>query len=146
MRKLKTIFKLVVFLFLLGTYSTILAQEQSNVIQYHGESTKFAFMVTNTKHFKSVIATAENMEIKKNDFSFEIVVVGKLAEDLVKDKELIKQIDKSVALGVKIVVCEGALARFNIPKSDLDKRLLTTPNGWIYMFELKDRGFNTLSI
>lgn len=129
-----------------GLPSAILAQEQAETIEYNGHSTRFAFLVTNERHFQGVMNTAEKMELKKNNFSLEIVVVGTLVKDLAENKELTKEIDKAENLGVKIVVCEGAMKHFNVPKSQLDKRLLTTPNAWIYMFELKDKGFNTLSL
>jgi len=85
------------------------------------------------------------MDIKKNKYAFEIVVVSKLAKEISENKDLIPEIDKAEKLGAKIVICEGALNYFKIDKSSLDKRLLFTPNGWIYMLELKDQGFNTLT-
>lgn len=146
MKNIKTLIALLAIFTFWAIPNPVSAQEAAKTVKYNGHSTKFAFLVTNTHHFKGVIATADQMDVKKNDFSFEIVVVGKLAKELVENEELIKLIDKSQKLGVKIVVCEGALSRFNVPKSTLDKRLLTTPNGWIYMFELKDKGFNTISL
>jgi len=144
MKNIRIIMLFAVLVF--GFPSAILAQEQVETIEYKGHSTRFAFLVSNERHFQGVIKTAEKMNVKKNRFSFEIVVVGTLAKDLVENKELIKEIDKAEKLGVKIVVCEGAMKHFNVPKSQLDKRLLTTPNAWIYMFELQDKGFNTLSL
>lgn len=36
------------------------------------------------------------------------------------------------------------MAHYGVRKEQLDKYIVMTPNGTIYMFELKDRGFNTL--
>ncbi len=121
-------------------------QQQIKTIKYKGHSTKFAFLITNTDQFFDVVETAQEMDVKNNKFSFEIVVAGKLAKDLADNKELINEIDKAEKLGVKIVVCEGAISYFKVEKSKLGKRLLTTPNAWIYMFELQDKGFKTLSL
>lgn len=118
----------------------------SATAKYNGTSTRFAVMVGDTLHFKAAVSTAEQLQVKKNKYKFEIVVVGELAKALVEDKELAAEIDKADGLGVKIVVCEAALTYFNVTKEKLDKRLATTPNSWIYMFELKDQKYNTLAI
>lgn len=114
--------------------------------KYNGSSTRFAVMVGDTLHFKTAVSTAEQLQVKENKYKFEIIVVGELAKALVEDKEMAIEIDKADKLGVKIVVCEAALTFFNVPKEKLDKRLATTPNSWIYMYELKDKKYNTLAI
>ena len=115
-------------------------------VEYAGKSTKFAVMVSDVLHFRAAIMTAEEMQTNKKKFAFEIVVVGELAKDLVEDKTLLEDINRTEALGVKIVVCENALVYFKVPLEQLDKRLKTTKNAWVYMFELKDKNYNTLSI
>lgn len=146
MKNIKILFASLAIFTFWGIPNTVSAQEPVKTVKYNGHSTKFAFLITNAGHFHRVVGTAEKMDIKKNNFSFEIVVGGKLAKDLAENEELITVIDKAEKLGVKIVVCEEALSHFKVQKSTLDKRLLTTPNAWIYMFELKDKGFNTLSL
>lgn len=37
------------------------------------------------------------------------------------------------------------MASNKVSKNKLDKRMTTIRNGWIHMFELKDKGYNTLS-
>lgn len=122
--------------------------DQNNTMKsvYSGKSKNFAVMVSDTLHFKVALTTAEQLRTSENKFNFEIVVVGELAKALVEDKQLVQEIDKAEKLGVKIVVCEIALAFFNVPKEKLDKRISTTKNAWIYMFELKDKNYNTLTI
>ena len=119
---------------------------QGATIKYKGTSTRFAVMVGDALHFKAAVTTAEQLQVKENKYKFEIIVVGELAKALVEDKELAAEIDKADKQGVKIVVCEAALTFFNVPKEKLDKRLTTTPNSWIYMYELKDQKYNTLAI
>lgn len=141
---IKIAFACLAFCLFIAKPHAALSQEAISTVKYKGHSTKFAFMVTNEDLFKGVVATAVEMEVKANGYDFEIVVVSKLAEDLIKNNTLLPYVDKVQKLGVKIVVCEAALHYFGIKKSQLDKRILTTPNGWIYMLELKDQGFNTL--
>lgn len=143
----KLLFLLLAMSFLALPYNSISAQEPiKNEATYTGKSTKFALMVSDVVHFQSALNTVEAMNIKKNNFTFEIVVIGKLAKDLVENKDLKTDIDRSEKLGSKIVVCEGALSYFNVSKEQLDNRLFTVKNAWIYMFQLQDDGYNTLSV
>lgn len=127
-------------------YSLLAQQPVNDNTSYSGKSTKFAIMVSDVIHFRAAIQTAQAMDINKNGFTFGVVVVGELAKDLVVDKSLKSDIDQSIQLGVKTVVCENALTFFDVPIKQLDHRLLTVKNAWIYMFELKDKGYNTLSV
>lgn len=115
-------------------------------IEYGGHSTNFAVMVTDAMHFKVAFNTAASLDLKVNNYNFEIVVVGILAKEIAEDKSLREYIDLAEKLGVKIVVCEFALDLLKVDRSLLDNRLVLTPNAWVYMFELKDKGYNTLTI
>lgn len=115
-------------------------------IEYAGSSQKFALMIGTTAQFESAVVTAEQMQLKERGFAYEIVVYGELAKALADDSSLLNLIDRSEKMGVKIVICEIALEFFGVSKKQLDPRLSTTPNAWIYMFELKDSGYNTLSL
>lgn len=114
-------------------------------IDYNGQSTKFAIMVSDALHFESAMLTAQEMQIKEKGFKFEIIAVGILTQELIENKELVKTIEIGEELGVEIIVCENAMDFFGVDKTDLDSRLKTTKNGWVYMFELKDQGYNTLN-
>lgn len=145
--KTKILFALVAALCFVTASTSSFAQDfkpKVNLIEYAGKSTKFAVMIGDPLHFKAAILTAEEMQIKKKGFKFEVVVIGHLAKDLAEDKSLLVDITKAKEMGMKIVVCEHALQYFSIDKSLLDKRLETTKNAWVYMFELKDKGYNTL--
>lgn len=118
----------------------------NNELIYNGTSTKFGVMITDVMHFMVALETAELMNLKKNGYTFEIVMVGKLAQEIAENTELKAAIDKSEAIGAKLVVCEYALDLFKVDKSKVDKRIEITKNAWLYMFELKDKGYNTLDI
>ncbi|MFZ4861944.1 hypothetical protein ACL9RF_07135 [Sphingobacterium sp. Mn56C] len=122
------------------------AQQQETPVQYKGTSTKFAILLSKAGHYPVAVSTAESMAIKKNNYAFEIVVMGELAKELADNKSLLPFIQKAEELGVKTVVCEQALAFFNTPKAALHPSIQTTANAWIYLFELKDKNYNSLSI
>jgi len=146
--KTRVLFNILMLLVFFSTTNYNYAQKKGVAVsgQYAGKSTKFAVMVGDVLHFRAAIQTAEELQSKKNKYDFEIIIVGELAKIITEDKSLIKDFDQSERLGIKLVVCENALIYFNVDKSKLDKRLLLTKNSWIYMFELKDKGFNTLNV
>lgn len=146
--KLKTgaLFALFLLLSLLGSCFAQERKQTAPASKYEGQSTKFAVMVTDVQHFRAAILTANEMNVKGNRYSFIIVVAGELAKNMVEDSSLLDDIVTSEKIGVKIVVCENALNYFNIPLEKLDRRVSTTKNSWIYMFQLKDKGYNTLTV
>ena len=137
---------LVAATLLLGPVAGCSHQAKPNSTERTQRSTKFAVMVSNTLHFKAALMTAEEMQVLRNGYEFEIVAVGELAKSLAEDIALADDINKSEGLGVKVVVCENALAYFHVPKDKLDRRLRTEKNTWIYMWELQDRGFSILTV
>ena len=126
--------------------STASAQTvKSHPVKYEGQSTKFAVMVGDVLHFKAALLTADQLLAAGQKFTIEVVIVGELAKAIAEDRGLLEDINKAENLGVKLNVCEVALAHFKVSKDKLDKRIATVRNGWIRMFELKDKGYNTLS-
>lgn len=112
---------------------------------YNGKSTKFAIMVGSIEHFKAAILTADQLQKNNRNFTIEVVAVGKLVKDIAEEQTLLEDINKAEALGVKLTVCEVAMASNKVSKNKLDKRIVTIRNGWVYMFELQDKGYNTIS-
>lgn len=145
---MKTNFLLTLILFTVlifnSNYSNAQTQTLGSKLEYYGSSKKLAVMVSDVNHFNATVATVESLNLKENGLTFEIVIVGILAKEIIENKELIKNIDRTEKLGAQLVICEYALDILNVDKSKLDKRISITPNALIYMFELKDKGYNTL--
>lgn len=140
------LFTLILFTTLIFNSSNVTAQTQTlaNKVQYQGSSKKLAVMVSDTGHFKATVETVELLKLKENALTFEIVIAGILAKEIIENQELIKIIDRAEKAGAQLVICEYALDILKVDKSKLDKRISITPNALLYMFELKDKGFNTL--
>lgn len=102
-------------------------------------------MVGSIEHFKAAILTADQLQKNNRNFTIEVVAVGKLVKDIAEEQTLLEDINKAEALGVKLTVCEVAMASNKVSKNKLDKRIVTIRNGWVYMFELQDKGYNTIS-
>ena len=140
---LSTLLLLTVLIFS-SNYSQAQTQTLGAKVEYKGSSKKLAVMVSDVLHFNVSIETIELLDLKKNGLAFEIVIVGKLAKEIVENEALKQAIDKAEKVGAKLVICEYALDLLTVDKLKLDKRIHITPNALVYMFELKDKGFNTL--
>lgn len=127
-----------------SNYSNAQNQNLGSKVEYKGANKKLAVMISDVKHFNTTVETVELLKLKENGLTFEIVIVGLLAKEIVENKELIKIIDRSEKSGAKLVICEYALDFLKVDKSKLDKRISITPNALVYMFELNDKGYNTL--
>lgn len=112
--------------------------------EYHEKSTKFAVMVPDVLHFKAGVETAERMNLKENGYQFEMVIIGELAKEVVEDPSLKSYLDRAEKAGMNFTICEYALDLLEVNKAKVDKRIKIIPNGWLRMYELKDRGYNTL--
>lgn len=140
---LSTLLLLTVLIFS-SNYSEAQTQTLGAKVEYKGSSKKLAVMVSDVLHFNVSIETIELLDLKKNGLAFEIVIVGKLAKEIVENEALKQAIDKAEKVGAKLVICEYALDLLKVDKLKLDNRIHITPNALVYMFELKDKGFNTL--
>lgn len=127
-----------------SNYSNAQTQTLGNKVEYHGSTKKLAVMVSDVNHFKAAAETIELLKLKENGLTFEIVIVGILAKEIIENQELIKIIDRIEKTGAQLVICEYALDMLKVDKSKLDKRISITPNALIYMFELEDKGYHTL--
>lgn len=127
-----------------SNYTNAQTQTLGSKVEYHGSNKKLAVMVSDANHFNATVETVELLKLKENGLTFEIVIVGILAKEIIENQELRKIIDRAEKTGAQLVICEYALDILKVDKSKLDKRISITPNALIYMFELKDKGYNTL--
>lgn len=117
---------------------------QTDAYAYNGKSTKFAVLISDVQHLIVGIETAAYMDVRKNDYKFELVIVGPLAKEIVENEELKTVLDRGENAGVDFSICEYALDLMGVDKSKLDKRIKIVPNAWVHMFELADQGYNTI--
>ncbi len=133
-------------MFLLIGLNSVHAQDnhEYEYREYQGTSTKFAYVASDIGQLNTAMATAEMMRVKKNNYKFKVLVTGILAKQIVEDPKLEKKINECEDMGIDLVVCEYALHREDADISQADERLDLEPNTVIYLFELKDKGYNIL--
>lgn len=139
---------IALFLVALTTFSTVNAQQMS--VQQIENSTKkkgkYAILVQNSKHFMASVNTGERYKATSEKIRFEIVLIGEVVKDLAEKDELKPFVEKAEKSGVRIVVCEFAMDKLGVKKSDYHPSILTTPNGFTYLFGLQENGFKTIQL
>lgn len=141
---------IIIALFLVGIsfFNDVKAQNSTtsqveNAIKKDG---KYAILVQNSKHFMVSVMTGEEYKVKSPKIQFEIVLIGDVVKDLAENPELKPFIEKAQKTGVKIVVCEFAMEKLGVKKSQYQPSIRTTPNGFTYLFGLQELGFKTITL
>ena len=141
---------IIIALFLLGItfFNDVKAQslttsQVENAIKKDG---KYAILVQNSKHFMVSVMTGEEYKTKNTGIQFEIVLIGEVVKDLAEKEDLKPFIEKAQKTDVKIVVCEFAMEKLGVKKSQYHSSILTTPNGFTYLFGLQESGFKTITL
>ncbi|WP_304237160.1 DsrE/DsrF/DrsH-like family protein [Jiulongibacter sediminis] len=142
---MKTIITLVFFGLALTQFSanaqSLSIEEVENSIKPDG---KYAILASNRRIFESSVRNGENFRTKFPDSEFQIVVVGPIVKELAEDESLIPFVEKCKTNGVKIVLCQAAMAHLGVKKEDLHPYIQTTIGAYQYMFGLQENGFRTL--
>lgn len=142
------IFAIIIILLGLNSFTTVNAQsltqtEIENSIKSNG---KYALLVQNNMHFQAAVMTGERYKTKNPEIQFEIVLIGPIVKDLATDENLKSFVETSKKNGIKITVCEYAMQKLGVEKSQYDPYIQTTANGFTYVFGLLENGFQTISL
>ena len=141
---------IIIALFLLGItfFNDVKAQSltTSQVENAIKKDRKYAILVQNSKHFMVSVMTGEEYKTKNTGIQFEIVLIGEVVKDLAEKEDLKPFSEKAQKTGVKIVVCEFAMEKLGVKKSQYQSSILTTPNGFTYLFGLQESGFKTITL
>lgn len=141
---------IIIALFLLGItlFNDVKAQslttsQVENAIKKDG---KYALLVQNSMHFMVSVMTGEEYKTKNAGIQFEIILIGEVVKDLAEKEDLKAFIQRAEKAGIKIVVCEFAMNKLGVNKSQYHSSILTTPNGFTYIFGLQELGFKTITL
>ncbi|MCK0125361.1 DsrE family protein [Gelidibacter sp. F2691] len=140
----------LMILFVVGSvvYTPANAQSSSvleieNAIKKDG---KYALLVSNARYLQAAVRTGESLKTNAPEMDFEVVLVGPVVKDIVTDESLIKTIEQSKKLGIRLVVCEAAMNHMQLKKSDYHSAIEFTPDGFIYLFGLQESGYKTITL
>ncbi len=107
---------------------------------------KYAILVQNPMHLMASVMTGAEYKSKDKAVQFEIVLIGQVVKDLAENKELESTIQSAEKSGIRLVVCEFAMNKLGVKKSQYHPSIYTTPNGFTYLFGLQELGFKTITL
>ncbi len=142
----KSVFVLAAFVasfIALPTQAAEFNEAPTSVMQKKAKG-KHAIMVQNKMHMMAAIMTGEEM-IKNNPKTvFEIVLIGDVVKDIAVDQDLKNAMAEANKAGIVFVSCEFAMNKLGVTKDQYLSFVRTTPNAFIYLFDLQDKGYNNL--
>ncbi len=107
-----------------------------------------AFLVRDVSTLKASLGTAGQM-LHGQGFPVahaEVVVCGKLVQQLVMGSDLEPAIERASQGGVKVVACGLSLAHMHVDPRSLSTYVSTVPNGLVEMVRLEAKGWQAVSL
>ncbi|MDN3667512.1 sulfur reduction protein DsrE [Algibacter miyuki] len=129
------------FLLLFGT-----SQLQAQHI--NSKKNNYVVLSKNIKQLKPVLLTANALakEDGKKYGEFYVIICGNTVNDISGNSDFNALLEQAKVQNINVFVCGISLSKFNINPETLPSNLEITPNGILYGFQLKKKGFITLTI
>ncbi|MDO7174214.1 DsrE family protein [Mariniflexile sp. AS56] len=126
----------------------IFGATQLNAQSFNKRKNNYLILSKNIQQLKPVLMTAEKLleEDGKKYGVFHMIICGKTVVDIANNPSFNALLKDAETQGVKVFACGISLQKFNINTADLPKGLTVVDNGILYGFQLKKKGFITLTI
>ena len=142
--------KKIVLIAVLAVTFTMQAKERKSEISQIEHSQplkkkgKYAIMVQTKMMLMSSIMTGQ--EILKNNpkATFEIVMIAGVVKDIAEEQDFKEVMIKANEAGIRFVSCEFAMNKLGVSKNQYLDFVQTTPNAFIYLFKLQEKGFHQI--
>lgn len=126
-----------------NTYSQPVDPQSQEHFQAN-EGQDYAMLIRNMNHLNAAIKTVQMLEGDgQTADQFEVVVCGKSVTKLSDHTDLI---DRAAGAGITLSACGMSLNKFSVEKEELPQEVNIVPNGLLRMFDLKEKGYNTLAL
>lgn len=135
-------------IFLLGVFGTVQAQSLTNIEIENAvkKDGKYAILAQSSRHLTGAVLAGAEIKEDFPDVQFVVGMAGPVVKELAEDESLKETVETVKKNGIKLIVCEFAMNRLNVKKTDYDAYIQTTPNVYRYMFGIQEIGFKILSL
>lgn len=107
---------------------------------------KYALLVDNAKYLMGAIYTGIDFKKQSSQIQYEIVLIGPVVKELMANEELLNALEAAHASELRIVICEAAMKKHQLPHHDFHPSVYFTGNGFQYIWGLQDQGFKVLTL
>lgn len=147
-------FKHISFAAILAAVSTLFTfsasgQEKldASLIEELNNTPAIALGVQSERQIKGGISIYEQLISSGSTVeNFEIVIWGKLVQELTENQELFRYIEEQQHDNLNFSICQVAMERLEISSGELPQGITVVPNAWLRMLQLQALGYNTLTL
>lgn len=128
--------------FFINTISSVKAEPVT-------EAKDYALLISNPRHVKGVLKMLESMRNDKTQLQYRkarVVLYGDAIHMAKKGSEITSLIKESKERNVTVAVCNQALTRLKVPKSDILSTVEVVDNAYYEMLRLKTEGYISLDL
>jgi intracellular sulfur oxidation DsrE/DsrF family protein len=131
-----------VLLFLILGTPQLKAQNQT------GEQQNYVVLSKNIKQLKPILMTADSLAEEDGETygEFQVVLCGKTVQDIKNNADFKLLLKQAELQNVTVTVCGLSLNAFEVDQKQLPEHLEVVENGILYGFQLKKKGFISLTI
>jgi len=133
---------ITVLLFLILGTPQLKAQNQT------GEQQNYVVLSKNIKQLKPILMTADSLAKEDGETygEFQVVFCGKTVQDIKNNADFKLLLKQAELQNVTVTVCGLSLNAFEVDQKQLPEHLEVVENGILYGFQLKKKGFISLTI
>lgn len=109
------------------------------------QTPKMALGLTEERHIKGAFKFFNQMlESEVELEKFEIVIWGKVVENLKNRSELFQAIEENQHPKLKVSVCAVAMERLGVTENDLPKGATSVSNAFVRLLQIQANGYNVI--
>lgn len=126
----------------------ILGTSEMKAQDHHSDQHDYVVLSKNIKQLKPILMTADSLAEEDGDTfgEFQVVFCGKTVIDIKNNTDFKMLLKKAQLQNVKVTVCGLSLNAFSVDQEQLPEHLEVVENGILYGFQLKKKGFISLTI
>jgi intracellular sulfur oxidation DsrE/DsrF family protein len=112
------------------------------------ELNNYLVLSKNIKQLKPVLLTAQELAIEDGEQfgEFQLIICGKTVTDIPNNSEFTELLAQAKLQNVKVVACGLSLKKFKVNQDQLPSQMSVVKNGILHSFQLKKKGYFTLTI
>ncbi|SDG55806.1 DsrE family protein [Psychroflexus sediminis] len=126
----------------------VLGTNEMKAQDHNSDQHNYVVVSKNIKQLKPILMTAASLveEDGENYGKFHVVFCGKTVSDMPDNADFKALLNQAEKQHVRVVACGLSLSKFSISPDQLPDTLEIVGNGILYGFQLKKKGFISLSI
>ncbi|WP_372639271.1 DsrE family protein [Fodinibius sp.] len=109
-----------------------------------GTEQDYAMLVRNYNHLRAAVKTVDMLSDDNHNIgNFEVILCGNKITQINSNEDLINEAQQK---GITITACGMSMNKFSIDESELPDGVQVVQNGLIRIFDLQEKGYQTITL